>query len=310
MNWDKFKKFARLIKGRRFFPAIGLLTNKIIGTNYYIKYLRHNVDVDNHIPYTVDGITIFLSPDDEGISHHIFHFGEWESKSGSIFFDTLQQTRDKSDSKLSFLDIGANRGYYSLQAAELLGKNCQIIAVEPEPENQTALKKGIKKNSLEERIHLKEAAIGDETKSMRLQISKRSNAHTLAEIPNSHENLYTEKSVPVEVFTADELLQSINIDPHGIDFVRLDVEGYEWEIFQGMNMILDSAKVIFVELHPHRTSHSKLREILNLLQSHNFEIIYASSSESKHMKSYAEIEKHLENSGDEFATELIVQKYN
>ena len=47
---------------------------------------------------------------------------------------------------MTFIDVGANMGDFTLQAARLVGSTGRVISIEPEPENHSVLQRSIELN--------------------------------------------------------------------------------------------------------------------------------------------------------------------
>ena len=64
----------------------------------------------------------------------------------------------EGDNKITFWDIGANIGIYSIYAA-LSHKNIQIISFEPSTSNLRVLSQNISKNNLSQKINICQFAL-------------------------------------------------------------------------------------------------------------------------------------------------------
>lgn len=61
----------------------------------------------------------------------------------------------------AFIDIGANKGDFSVHAALQVGATGRVVAFEPEPENFEWLEKGVRESGLNN-VTLEKAAVGAE----------------------------------------------------------------------------------------------------------------------------------------------------
>jgi hypothetical protein len=84
--------------------------------------------------------------------------------------------------------------------------------------------------------------------------------------------------VEVQTDTVDNFLE----DKQPITFLRMDIEGYEAIIINGMQQTLssDRLKRMFIEIHPARIESDKMQAFLKNLQEHNFEITAAVSHDN------------------------------
>lgn len=166
------------------------------------------------------------------------------------------------------VDIGANIGYYTLIAAELVGKNGKVFAFEPEPQNYALLVRNIEVNGYKNVVPVQKA-VSDKVGTTRLYLSPDGNTgwHRIYDSHNGWD------SIEIETVTLDEFFK----DKEGeIDIIKMDVEGAELTILQGMSQILkrnDSLK-IFTEFSPTLLEKfgSSPEEYLNQLINHGFKI--------------------------------------
>lgn len=129
------------------------------------------------------------------------------------------------------IDLGANIGSFTI-AAGILGAK-KIVAVEPHPETVTLLKNNIESNKsyFDEPVTLFEGAVmGNGESKAPLYLCNDpfgSGSHTLNlpenEKPESH------KQIEVKVTSLDDLIKN-TIGDGIIDFLKLDIEGAEYEV--------------------------------------------------------------------------------
>jgi FkbM family methyltransferase len=128
----------------------------------------------------------------------------------------------------TFMDIGANNGYYTLIASQIIGDLGKVISIEPNP---TALKR-LEQNVLENEIKnvsIFKIALSDFNGYENLYLNNEDEDNLTSLIPNI-EKMPTSK---VEVRKFDDLFKDENID-----LIKMDVEGSEISIIRGMNQYL------------------------------------------------------------------------
>ena len=195
--------------------------------------LRIRARGKKEIEKTVWGNVMYLSLDDVGVSKTLAVFGKHEPISTELFRQEIKEG-------MCVVDIGANIGYYALQEARLVGETGRVIAIEPVPDNFARLKRNVERNGYRN-VQLHHAAIGDENGTAKIYISRESNWSSL--IPRG---MHT-KSADVQLWTLDTLLK----DEPRVDYVRMDVEGYEVQLIKGMRGIMKRCGPgIFMEAHP------------------------------------------------------------
>lgn len=303
---EKGTRLASLLRRGRIPQAVGYASQFVLGYSLYTDHLSTYFASDQ-LPVAVHGNVMYLSPADPGISTELFHFGTHEPGATEVFRQQLEQLRRSTSNPLVF-DIGAHRGYYAFQAAEMFRDSGTVHAVEPDRTNFDALTRGIEANEFDN-VHANRCAFGSENSTGELRISKRSNSHTLSG-PDTSGQKYTDESVPTDIYTVDTYLTEHEIPPHDVDFVKIDVEGFETEVIEGMEDLLhcNSNLSLFVELHPHRVEPSKLQSLIDLIESSGFELVHASSSAASNLPDYETVRQHLAVPEGRRSVELLANR--
>ena len=96
-------------------------------------------------------------------------------------------------------------------------------------------------------------------------------------IDRAQHNNENNNFVEVKANTLDYLLQSIGIKHEQINWIKIDVEGAEYDVLKGAKNILSKSKDIslLIEIHNLTTNNTTLYEpIKEFLNSYNFKIEY------------------------------------
>ncbi|NCD23960.1 MAG: FkbM family methyltransferase, partial [Spartobacteria bacterium] len=126
------------------------------------------------------------------------------------------------------LDIGANIGYHTVLLAQLVGQTGQVTAVEPDPDNFRLLRRNRAALAHPDRVRLHRAALGRE--------AGRADLHRAPGSGGMH-RLYASvccgpETTSVPVLRGDDL----NLAP--LDFLKIDIEGYEPAALDGLDHTL------------------------------------------------------------------------
>ena len=168
----------------------------------------------------------------------------------------------------TFLDIGANVGVHTLTAASVNSTN-EIYSFEPEPENFLELVKNVEVNNFKNVLPFK-VAMGNQISSLMLNVNDGWNKgrHSL----KSHiTKVKRQVSVPVlKVDLFQESLKDKNL------LLKIDVEGFEKEVLEGGNTVLNITKnsVLIIELVTEINSLEVCHEIVDKLKSLGFSKVY------------------------------------
>ena len=144
----------------------------------------------------------------------------------------------RRESIRTVLDVGANDGTWSLMAAELF-PNGMIHALEIVPETPAALRARVGQH---DRIKCFDFGLAAHTGRLPIRYYAPANRHaTFIDFPRS----WTGEWIECPVMRGDEFLAQEGIP--AIDFLKLDVEGAEHLVLQGLEANLRKQRVRFVQ---------------------------------------------------------------
>ena len=175
---------------------------------------------------------------DPGVSRALALFGSREELETEV-------VRREIRPGMVVLDLGANIGYYTLLAASLVGPSGKVYAIEPFPDNLSLLRRNIALNGLSDRVETFSLAVADRSGRAALHLGAANNLHTLVGADAER------GTIEVPTTTLSDFLA----DKPPVDFIRMDIEGGECQVFDGMDDVLrqSSRPAIFFEVHPRGT---------------------------------------------------------
>jgi FkbM family methyltransferase len=176
------------------------------------------------------------------------------------------------------VDIGAHIGRYTIISSKRVGTNGKVVAIEASPSNFEILNRNIKLNQLANIINLNHVVYSKETK-LKLYLPGEESGHTIYNTVISDRARNEDKFVEVNANTLDYLLQSKGIKQEQINWIKIDVEGAEFEVLKGAANILSNSKdiAILIEIHNLRDSTNLYRPIVEFLNLYNFKIEFEKS---------------------------------
>jgi FkbM family methyltransferase len=179
------------------------------------------------------------------------------------------------------VDIGAHMGRYTIIASKQVGTNGKVLAIEASPSNFEILNSNIKLNQLTNIISLNHAVYSKETKIKLYLPDEKESGNTIYNTIISDRAQNEEKFVEVNANTLDYLLQSIGIKQEDVNWIKIDVEGAEFDVLKGATDILSKSKdiALLIEIHNLRDSTNLYRPIVDFLKSYNFKIEFEKSHE-------------------------------
>lgn len=137
----------------------------------------------------------------------------------------------KKDKRIIF-DVGANEGFIS---NFFLEENFKVVAIEPDQRNQKVL---MARFNHQDQFFLIKKGVSDVQKSAHFFIHNRnSSLNTFS--PKWKESIESKKQDEgfsnqqkiVELTTLDHIIKEVGIP----SFIKIDVEGHEWEVIKGLN---------------------------------------------------------------------------
>jgi FkbM family methyltransferase len=135
-----------------------------------------------------------------------------------------------------FFDVGANVGFLTLIGAKLVGDRGVVYAFEPVPANTAALRRNVRLNGFANVI-LIEKAISSAPGREKLILAVDSGGAALAVADRPPDEA---GAMDVEVTSIDALIQDGQARPPAV--VKVDVEGAEIQVLQGMAATLDRCR--------------------------------------------------------------------
>lgn len=212
---------------RNFF--IPILNFKI---NYKLKKFKK--PLYKEIKFRDKKFKILIDPKNGSIDKQLYLNSIYEPEIMNIFYNNL----NRGD---IFLDIGTNIGYHSLFASTIVCNEGKVISFEPIKRIYSQFKKSIQKNGFNN-IETNNLACGFKESKETIYIDS-------ANVGNS---MIFER----DLFDSKEEITIINYDKkylkQKIHFVKIDTEGFEYEVLKGMKKSLEKyGPKIILEFTPY-----------------------------------------------------------
>jgi len=166
---------------------------------------------------------------DSGVSRSIRNTGCWEQFETQLVLDWLKSGN-------TFVDVGANIGYYTLIATQRVGNQGQIYAFEPDPDNFQLLQANLmqgdltsSRTSARDGVTLYQAALGDHQGTTRLYLNKSNRGdHQI------YDNRSGRKSITVQLHHGDTVLAHLCC----ADLIKIDTQGAEYQVLSGLSNLI------------------------------------------------------------------------
>ena len=160
--------------------------------------------------------------------------------------------KDKIRYGMNIIDCGSNIGFYPLFERKLIGNHGKIYSFEPDQRNFTLLDKNIKLFDKSNNTFIYKQGLAEKKSLQNFIITNESNLNTIS---SGNDDKFLSKYKiddihEINCTSVDEFISDNEIKK--IDFIRMDIEGYEVEVLKGMKKTLNNMKPsILIETHPH-----------------------------------------------------------
>ena len=244
----KIKIFKRVI------PSIVKRILKVLGQNIFI--------------YEFNNLKIIINLN-EPMDQLIFFHNEYEKLQMNFLIQKIAEIKPHF-----FLDIGSNSGIYSLTVGDQFSK-IKVLAFEPIKKTRSIFKKNVSLNKKNKNVKLYPFGLSDKSKNLLVKAQIK-NGHIQKGgfgVANNNEDTTSLHTEYAPFKRGDDLLKIKN----KIVFVKIDVEGHEINVLEGMLKILKRNKVFLqIEIFDRNFKKTNL-----LLKKNNFRKIYKISSDGK-----------------------------
>ncbi len=212
---------------------------------------------------STNGYRLKLIPNDTGISEELKIFKIHEPITTELIKKNVKEG-------MVCIDLGCNLGYYAILESKLVGKTGKVIAFEPSPLTFKFFKENLSLNEISN-VDSFNVAIGDVDGTIKFLVTEQSNWSTV--IQGDLPEYYKGRIIDVPLVTLDNFSKNHHVNK--IDFIRMDIEGYEDKVIQGMTEIIKKFKPdLYLELHIPQMGIERTTKFLKKLQDGNYELEY------------------------------------
>jgi FkbM family methyltransferase len=149
---------------------------------------------------------------------------------------------------MTVIDVGANHGMFSLEAAHLIGEQGIVHAFEPTPSTRKLLVKNLAANRIST-VTVLPSALAEHPGMARLRVHKEmSGLNTLApvDVTWNRQKLVADQIIEVPVTTLDAHTSEQGLQR--VNFLKIDVEGFELSVIRGARGLLSQKRVDLILL--------------------------------------------------------------
>lgn len=205
----------------------------------------------------------------------VLPFDDTSTISSEYFEEDLIPWLHKAEQRRAFVDIGANIGRYSVIAGKSL-RYSRILAVEANPVTFEILKKNIALNDLGDKVRAEHVAVGEKEGEIFIQANSYhlGGGNVIGEDSSAGE---MENKYKVRMVTVDSLIAAQGLDVAQIDFIKMDVEGMEAKVLDGMTNTLSgmsAGSLMMIEISDREDDRTK-----KSLFDHGFDLLESKAND-------------------------------
>jgi FkbM family methyltransferase len=227
--------FWRRARNWRWLVAVGLVVLAGAVYRYGGRLVRY---VQYHRTGSISalGNTYYIQPEDKIITPVLLDWGVWERSETQEVSEILRPGD-------TFLDVGADFGWYTVIASKRVGPKGRVIAFEPVPGNLEFLRRNVAANRCEN-VRAEPVALSNKAGTLTFHLSRYNlGDHSMLDAKDRPD------SIEVPATTLDEYLKD---DPGQIALIKIDTQGAEGFILEGMRETLRKhpEMAIYMEFTP------------------------------------------------------------
>ncbi|WP_433890758.1 FkbM family methyltransferase [Streptomyces sp. CA-111067] len=198
------------------------------------------------------------------IQRYLYLFGVWEPR----MTQWLQRRLRPGD---TFVDVGANIGYFSVLASRLVGPGGRVVAIEASHDFHRRL---VQNAALNDRANIRavHTAVSDRRQTLTFVLASSANMGANSIVPYAGP---AESTFQIAAFPLPDVLQAEEIARARV--IKIDVEGAEGSVVRGLAPLLDRLRPdaeITVEVTPERMAQlgDDVEELLRTMRDHGFHV--------------------------------------
>jgi FkbM family methyltransferase len=202
---------------------------------------------------------MYADAQETGITPHLTMDGYWESWITVALARTLRRG-------WHCVDVGANHGYYTVLMADAVGPEGRVVPVEPTPRLADLLRQTLDVNGFPGVAVAAEAATDTDGQTLQLVVpARRSMNARLSQVAGPTDAVAEVRSVTIDTLTRDW--------PR-VDLIKIDVEGAEEGVWQGMQQTIEQNPDLVLVLELNVDRYEDPRSFLEAIDRAGFRLRY------------------------------------
>lgn len=176
----------------------------------------------------------------------VSNFGFRLFKDGVYEPETIEILESVLEPGDTFVDLGANEGYFSVLASRLVGDG-RVFAIEPQQRCWPVIVQNMVENDCAN-VTLVPYGVSKEAGSFEMVLTPPTNTGASSFVASKRASLWPRQTV--HVLPLDEIFERFGMGE--VALIKIDIEGYELEALESAREVLGSGRIkrLLVEIHP------------------------------------------------------------
>ena len=181
---------------------------------------------------------VFSGTTADVLQRYVYYFGCWEPHVEAVIADCLRPND-------TFIDVGANIGYFTLFAADRVGSGGRVVSIEAASATFKKLQESVNRNAAGATVRVIHAAVADQEGKVVLHSGPDDNSGMASMLRADNAGEEEVEAKPLGALITPQELETVRL-------IKIDVEGAEALVIEGMKPILPRLTNcdILVELNP------------------------------------------------------------
>jgi FkbM family methyltransferase len=175
-----------------------------------------------------------------------------------------------------FIDLGANEGYFSVLASQIVGSTGTVIAIEPQSRLQQVIHTNLHVNDCVN-VRVVRCVVSDKTGKAHLSLAATVNTGSSSLFRSTKYSLPTEE---VPSFCLSDLIDHLGVER--CDLMKVDIEGAEYDVLISAAEVLRKGIVRHIALEIHQSILERRGLSADHLHNHMIECGYELNTDLGH----------------------------
>lgn len=241
--------------------ALSFIANKSRSTvEWWARSFARVVPIEGSVVLArvLGGYLMYVDMRDRSLAPHLAGSGFWEMWITQAIARYVKRG-------MRCIDVGANFGYYTMLLSDIVGANGNVVALEPITRLVDLARRSVDVNGFSKHCAVFELAAG--AQSERLEFFIPSDEHLGSTSSKLGATLGVGKVCQVE--RLDKLLDRVDMP---FDFIKIDSEGMEPEVWEGMSGIIKRSPKLVVAMEWSPGAYTDPGEFLRRIETEGFRV--------------------------------------